>query len=185
MSTLIQETQRRQYEGHNTPLGYHIDQGPWGRRQYDDQGEYCDLSTASEVFFIFTNHLYLCLCNYNAKCFITLQEGSIAKEYSLPPILPSPHFRWVVNTVTDLPFLYLQKDERPSRHGDHEAMERAEGSQVRRSGPPERRDLIRSTEDEIEELEADGPAQTFRHPRRLAPFLSFILVYISFPLFYV
>ena len=86
--------------------------------------------------------------------------------------------------MTDLPSLYLQKDERPSRHGDHEAMERAEGSQVRRSGPPERRDLIRSTEDEIEELEADGPAQTFRHPRRLVPFFyHLILVYISFPLF--
>ena len=25
---LILETQRRQYEGHNTPLGYHTDQGP-------------------------------------------------------------------------------------------------------------------------------------------------------------
>ena len=25
---LIEETQRRQYEGHNTPLGYYTDQGP-------------------------------------------------------------------------------------------------------------------------------------------------------------
>ena len=25
---LLEETQRRQYEGHNTPLGYHTDQGP-------------------------------------------------------------------------------------------------------------------------------------------------------------
>ena len=25
---IIKETQRRQYEGHNTPLGYYTDQGP-------------------------------------------------------------------------------------------------------------------------------------------------------------
>ena len=53
---------------------------------YDDQGEYCGPSTASEVFLIFTTHLYLCLSNYNVKCFITLQEGSIATG-----ILPTPN----------------------------------------------------------------------------------------------
>ena len=51
-------TQRRQYEGHNTPLGYHTDQGPKGIGQYDGQGVYCGLSTASEVFLIFTTQLY-------------------------------------------------------------------------------------------------------------------------------
>ena len=51
---LILETQRRQYEGHNTPLGYHTDQGPWGCGQCYGQGLYWGPSTASEVFLIFT-----------------------------------------------------------------------------------------------------------------------------------
>ena len=44
-----------------TMLGYHTDQGPYGHHQYDGQGEYmyCDMSTASEVFLIFTTQLYL------------------------------------------------------------------------------------------------------------------------------
>ena len=49
---------RRQYEGHNTPLGYYTDQGPQGCSHYDGQGVYCGLSTASEVFLIFTTQLY-------------------------------------------------------------------------------------------------------------------------------
>ena len=47
LQVLIQETHRRQYEGHNTPLGY-----------YTDQGVYCGLSAASEVFLSFTTQLY-------------------------------------------------------------------------------------------------------------------------------
>ena len=38
--------------------------------QYDGQGVNCDLSTASEVFLIFTAKLYSYLCNYNAMVFI-------------------------------------------------------------------------------------------------------------------
>ena len=48
-----------QYEGHNTSLGYYAKQCPQGRGQYGGQGEYCGLSTASEVFHIFTTQLYL------------------------------------------------------------------------------------------------------------------------------
>ena len=52
----IKETERRQYEGHNTPLGYCTDQGPQGCGQYDGQydglGEYCGAHTASSVFLI-------------------------------------------------------------------------------------------------------------------------------------
>ena len=48
--------------------------------------QYCGLSTASEVFLIFTTQLYSCLCNYNAIVFISLQEGSIATG-----ILPTPN----------------------------------------------------------------------------------------------
>ena len=54
---------------------------------------YCGLCTASEVFLIFTTQLYLCLCNKNA---IVLKREVLQQEYSQPPILPSPHFRWVV-----------------------------------------------------------------------------------------
>ena len=39
--------------------------------QCDSQGEYCGLSTASEVFLNFTTHLYACLCNDNAIVFIS------------------------------------------------------------------------------------------------------------------
>ena len=50
----------------NTPLGYHTDQGPQGHGQYDGQGVYYGLSTATKVFLIFTTQLYSCLSNYNA-----------------------------------------------------------------------------------------------------------------------
>ena len=59
---IILETQRRQYEGHNTPLDFYTDQGP---------GVYCGLSTASDVFLIFTNHVHSCLCKYDAIVFIS------------------------------------------------------------------------------------------------------------------
>ena len=52
------ETQRRQYEGHNTPLGCYTDQGPLGCCLYNGQGVYCGLSTASVVFLVFTTQLY-------------------------------------------------------------------------------------------------------------------------------
>ena len=51
----IRNTQR-QYSGHNTPIGYYTDKG---HSQYDCHGVYCGLSTASEVFLIFTTQLYL------------------------------------------------------------------------------------------------------------------------------
>ena len=37
--------------------------------QYDGQGQYCGLRSASEVFLMFTkllNYIYACLCNKNA-----------------------------------------------------------------------------------------------------------------------
>ena len=58
---------------------------------------YCGLSTASEVFLIFTAQLYSCLCNYNAMISYLAKREVLQQEYSPPPILPSPHFRWVVN----------------------------------------------------------------------------------------
>ena len=46
------------------------DCGTMGLGQYDGQGVYGGLSTASEVLLIFTTQLYSCLCNYSAKVFI-------------------------------------------------------------------------------------------------------------------
>ena len=48
-----------------------------GRGQYDGQGMYCGLSTASEVFLIFNNQLYSWLCNYNAIVFISWQRDAM------------------------------------------------------------------------------------------------------------
>ena len=87
------ETQRRQYEGHNTPLGCHTDQGPQVRGQYDGQGVYCGLSTASEVF-IFTTQQYLYLCDYHAIVSYIDKREVLQQEYSQPLILPSLHFRY-------------------------------------------------------------------------------------------
>ena len=87
---LIQETQRRQYECHNTPLGYYTDQDPYGRGQYNSQGVYCGLSLC-------TTQLCACLCNYNGTFFSPFHKRVVLQqEYSQPPILPSAHFLWVV-----------------------------------------------------------------------------------------
>ena len=47
-----------QYVGHNTSLGCYTDQGPRGNGQYNGQGMYCGLNTASVAFLIFTIQLY-------------------------------------------------------------------------------------------------------------------------------
>ena len=99
---LILETQRRQYEGHNTPLGYYTDQGPQGRGQYDDHGVYCGPSTASKVFLIFTRQLYQDL----SVIFLFAPVGDEPK-YSQTAILHAAHFRWVVTMITALKALPL------------------------------------------------------------------------------
>ena len=52
------------------------------------KGVYYGLSIASKVFLIFTTQLYSCLCNYNAKVFISCQEGSIATGILSTPNIP-------------------------------------------------------------------------------------------------
>ena len=44
------------------------------------------MSTASEVFLIFTTQLYSCSCKYSTTVFIFWQEGSIATG-----IFPTPN----------------------------------------------------------------------------------------------
>ena len=62
------------------------------------------LSTASEVFLIFTTQLYSYLYNYNPIHVFPYahKRKVLQQQYSQPPILPSPHFRWVVNILYDL-----------------------------------------------------------------------------------
>ena len=54
------EIQRRHYKDHNTPLlaGLLTKARRAAVTQYDSHGVYCGLSTASEVFLIFTTQLY-------------------------------------------------------------------------------------------------------------------------------
>ena len=77
--------------------------------QYNNQGVYCGLSTATEVFLIFTTWLYQCSCNYDAIAYLE-QRGVLQQEYFHPTILPSPHFRWVVN-------IYLLSQSVPTNGG--------------------------------------------------------------------
>ena len=67
---------------------YYTDQAPYSRGQYDGQGVYYGLSSASEVFLISTTQLYAGLCNYNAelKSFHKYLDQSIATG-----ILPTPN----------------------------------------------------------------------------------------------
>ena len=70
-------TQRRQFQGHNTPLVYCTDQGPVWRGQYNGQGLYCGLSYAYVVFFIFTTKLYQFLV-----CFFYSHHLVMSLKYS-------------------------------------------------------------------------------------------------------
>ena len=49
------------------------------------------------MFLIFTTQLYSCLCNYNDLVSYCDKREVLQQEYSQHTILPSPHFRWVVN----------------------------------------------------------------------------------------
>ena len=55
-----------QYEAHNTTIGYHTDQRPWGHGQYDGQGAYCwvycGLNTVPTVLLISTTKQQLYKC---------------------------------------------------------------------------------------------------------------------------
>ena len=52
----------------------------------DQGGVYCGMSTASEVFLIFTTQQF---CYFHA---LKLQKRVLLLQYSKPPILPSLHF---------------------------------------------------------------------------------------------
>ena len=80
-----------QYEGHNTPLGCPTDQGPY-RAMVSMMAKGCI------VAFILPLRCFLFLLpNY---CIVIQwfsyldKRQALQQEYSQPPILPSPHFRW-------------------------------------------------------------------------------------------
>ena len=88
----------RQYEGHNTPLSYHTDQGPYGHGQYNGQGVYYGLSTASEVFLIFTTQLYQSFSVFCLSALFGDEPEVFLPKYSQTAILHAAHFRRVVKT---------------------------------------------------------------------------------------
>ena len=49
-------------------IDYYTDCGPIGFGQYNGQGVYCGLSTASEVFLIFTTQLYQYFSGFFSIC---------------------------------------------------------------------------------------------------------------------
>ena len=49
------------------------------------------------VFLIFTTQLYYYFCIIMHWFSYLDKREVLQQEYSQPPILPSPHFRWVVN----------------------------------------------------------------------------------------
>ena len=60
------------------PHSHYAAQGPKGRGQYDVQGVYCGLNTASEVFLIFTTQINAQLRHFKCTIVKDRQEGSIA-----------------------------------------------------------------------------------------------------------
>ena len=73
------------------------------------QGVYCGLSASIEVSLNFTTQLklYVLLTQYFSCTdkWEVLQQG-----YSQPPILPSPHFRWVAILYLFLPLTSRQEE---------------------------------------------------------------------------
>ena len=65
-------------------LSYNADQGTQGRGQCNGPGVYCDLSTASEVFLIFTTQL----CQY-FSVFFSICYLVTSLNYSFLNILPN------------------------------------------------------------------------------------------------
>ena len=55
------------------------------RGQYGSQGVYCSLSTASEVFLIFTTQLYSCLCKYVCNGFHFMTRGKYCNRNTPNP----------------------------------------------------------------------------------------------------
>ena len=62
------------------------------------KGVYCGLSTASEVFLIFTTQLYQYVSVFVLFVLFSDEPEVFFPKYSQTAIFHAPHFRWVVNT---------------------------------------------------------------------------------------
>ena len=86
------ETQKRQYEDHNTPRGH-----------YNGQGMHCGLSSAPDAFpicFKQTTIIFMQLyCNVLHMIYVLTSE-SVATGILRSPITPVLLFRWVVTAFT-------------------------------------------------------------------------------------
>ena len=65
--------------------------------QYNSQGVYCGLSTASEVFLVFTTQLYQYLSAFFLFALFSNEPEVFPTIYSQTAILPAAHFRRVVS----------------------------------------------------------------------------------------
>ena len=70
-----------------------------GRGQYNGQRVYCGLSTASEVFLIFTTQLYQYFSVFLLFALFSYEPEVFLPEYSQTAILHAAHFRKVVNSM--------------------------------------------------------------------------------------
>ena len=74
---------------------------------YNGQGVYCDLSTASEVFLIFTTTPYQYFSVFFLFALFSDEPELFLPKYSQTAILHAAHFRRVVNSNTYLLFCSL------------------------------------------------------------------------------
>ena len=63
--------------------------GPMGLCQYNIQGVYCGMNTASKVILVFTTQLYSWLCNYNAIVVIVCNRNTPNSQYTRL-LIPDP-----------------------------------------------------------------------------------------------
>ena len=71
-----------------------------GHGQYNGQGVYCGLSTASEVFPIFTTQLYQYFSVFLLFALFSDEPEVFLPKYSQTAILHAAHFRRVVKHLT-------------------------------------------------------------------------------------
>ena len=93
------KTQRRQYEGHNTSQGRHNDQDLKGSVSMVVKG--CIVAWVLPLrFSLFSLPDYIHIHAFIMRCYASIEKrGVLQQEYSWPPILSSPHFPWVVNSI--------------------------------------------------------------------------------------
>ena len=70
--------------------------------RYNGQGVYCGLSTASEVFLIFTTRLYQYSSVFSLFALFSEEPEVFLPKYSQTAILHAAHFRRVVKCIVEV-----------------------------------------------------------------------------------